>query len=199
VTAPTDEQLLADHLDGNPDAFRQLVTRYHREVFQFVYRFTHSKAAAEDVAQDAFTQVHLSAATFDPDRKFKPWLFTIAANKARDSLRSRSRRKEVSLDAQMGSDDRGQSFVDLIADEGPTPESNLDEADQRRIVRQVVEQMPENLSEVLILAYFNGFPYKQIAEILSIPLGTVKSRLHSAVSHFGTRYRALAKDTLLDE
>ena len=193
MTAPTDEHLLAAHLDGDSGAFREIVSRYHKELFQFVYRFTHNQSAAEDVVQDTFTQLHLSAASFDTTRRLKPWLFTIAANKARDQLRARSRRREVSLDAQIGSDDQGQSFVELLSDEGADPTEALDDSEQRRIVRDVVDQMPENLAEVLILAYFHRFAYKQIAEILSIPLGTVKSRLHAAVTHFGVRYRALAQ------
>jgi len=195
VKAPTDEQLLARHLEGDGEAFRELVERHARELTNFVYRFTGSLAAADDVVQDAFVQVHLSAPTFDPTRRLKPWLFTIAANKARDRLRSRTRRREVPLDAQIsGSDDDSQRFADLLADEGPGPDADLLGSETEDAVRKIVDEMPENLTEVLVLAYFHQFAYRDIAEILSIPLGTVKSRLHAAVAQFGTRYKAAVKD-----
>lgn len=193
MTAPTDEQLLAAHLAGDGHAFRKLVERYHREIYQFVFRFTRSASAADDVVQDTFVQVHLSANSFDADRRLKPWLFTIAANKARDHLRSRSRRKEMPLDAAVG-DDEGQRFLDLMADDAAMPDEKLLDSERREIVREAVEQMPDNLAQILTLAYFNEFPYKEIADILDIPLGTVKSRLHSAVAHFGNTYRALLKN-----
>jgi RNA polymerase sigma-70 factor (ECF subfamily) len=195
VTAPTDEQLLTQHLGGDPRAFRALVDRHHRELFQFVYRFTGSRSAADDVVQDAFVQIHLSAPSFDPGRRLKPWLFTIAANKARDHLRGRTRRREVPLDAQVGGTDaEGQRFLDLLADEEGDPSEHLETAEREQLVRTVLESMPQNLAEVLTLAYFHHFAYRDIAEVLDIPLGTVKSRLHSAVSQFGARYRAQAKD-----
>ncbi len=192
VNAPTDERLLADYLAGAPDAFDQLVRKHYQELHQFVQRFLNSAAAADDVVQDAFIQVHQSAANFDPARRLKPWLFTIAANKARDHLRARSRRQEVPLDAQVGSSDEegGQKFADLLADPGLGTLGELELDEMRRIVREVVDRMPPNLREVLTLAYFHRFPYKDLAEILGIPLGTVKSRLHAAVAEFGELYRA---------
>lgn len=191
VSSPTNEQLLADHLQGAPAAFRTLVERHHVELFRFVVRFTGSTAAAEDVVQDAFLQVHLAAASFDPQRKFKPWLFTIAANKARDHLRSRTRKKEVPLDASVDGDEDsdGGRFLALMADNGPTPFENVEEAEKIALVRKTVDQLPPALREVLILAYFHQFPYKEMADILDIPLGTVKSRLHAAVSGFGKLFR----------
>jgi len=148
--------------------------------------------AAEDVVQDAFLQVHHSAQSFDPSRRFKPWLFTIAANKARDSLRRRNRRREVPFDATIGGEESesGGKFLDLLAtDEESAPLEELQADENRQLVRQIVESMPENLSEVLILGYYHRFPYKEIAEIVGIPLGTVKSRLHAAILAFGERYR----------
>ena len=84
VSDRTDENLLAEHLAGDPTAFRELTERYSRELIHFLTRFLGSRAAAEDVFQETFLQVHTSAETFDGARRFKPWLFTIAANKARD-------------------------------------------------------------------------------------------------------------------
>lgn len=187
----SDEQLLAAHLDGRPECFDELVHRHQRELFHFLIRFTGSQATAEDIVQEAFLQVHLSASAFDPKRRFKPWLFTIAANKARDWLRSRARRPETPLDAPVGgAHAEGQRFSDLLAGEGVAPDEQAERADVNEHVRAVVDQMPDNLREVLVLAYFHRFPYRDIADVLGVPLGTVKSRLHAAVNYFADAYRA---------
>lgn len=192
---PTDEKLLREHLEGKAGSFELLVRRHAQELYQFVLRFMGDSTTAEDVVQEAFLQVHTSAAQFDPSRRFKPWLFTIAANKARDQLRRRSRRREVAFDAQIGEgEDAGRSFIHLLAGDSTTPDESLRLDEQRRVVRSVVEEMPPNLCEVLILAYYHRFPYKEIGEIVGIPLGTVKSRLHAAVLWFGERYREVVME-----
>jgi RNA polymerase sigma-70 factor (ECF subfamily) len=202
VNAATDEQLLLDYLSGAPGAFEELVRRHFQELHQFVLRFTNNASAADDIVQDAFVQMHQSAANFDPSRRLKPWLFTIAANKARDYLRSRSRRQEVPLDAQIGTEgEGGQRFADLLADPATGTLDELAAEETRQLVRNVVDRLPPNLREVLVLAYFHRFPYKELAEILNIPLGTVKSRLHAAVAEFGAQYRAAveARSAAADE
>lgn len=190
MTAPTDEKLLQEYLEGKAASFESLVRRHTQELYQFVLRFTGDSVAAEDVVQEAFLQVYKSAGNFDPTRRFKPWLFTIAANKARDYLRRVSRRREVPFEAYVGSEDKaGQRFIDLLAGEDVQPHEDLLLDEKRQAVKSVMEVMPARLSEVLILAYYHRFAYKEIAEIVGIPLGTVKSRLHAAVVHFGERYR----------
>ena len=191
MTTPSDEQLLAEHVEGLPDRFELLVRRHSQELYRFLARFTGSGTLAEDIAQDAFLQVHLAASSFDPSRRFKPWLFTIAANKARDALRSRARRPEVPLDAHVGSSDEesGQTFRDFMVDNAADPVGSLESGEEREQVRSVLNRMPEHYREVLVLSYFHQFPYKEIADILNVPLGTVKSRLHSAVAHFGRAYK----------
>ena len=177
----SDTELLVRHLAGDAGSFAALVARYRRELFNFLYRFTGDAALAEDVFQEAFLQLHVSGAAFDPSRRLKPWLFTIAANKARDALRSRGRRRAVSLDAPVARDAEGATtYADL----------NLE---TRQAVQRIVDQMPENLRIVLVLCYFHELPYKEIAEILGVPLGTVKSRIHSAVRHFARKWQAAAK------
>lgn len=200
MDAPTDEKLLADYLAGQTGSFELLVRRHAQELHTFVQRFTGDSAAAEDVVQESFLQVHHSADRFDPARHFKPWLFTIAANKARDYLRKRSRRREVPIDAPIGGeDDSARPFVDLLSADQVKPDEDLQMDERRRIVRSVVEEMPANLCEVLILAYFHRFPYKEISEIIGVPLGTVKSRLHAAVVWFGQRYRETAAQHVEDQ
>lgn len=190
MDAPTDEKLLQDYLAGNDAGFELLVRRHANELYQFVMRFTNSSMAADDVVQETFLKLHTAASTFDPARRLKPWIFTIAANKARDYLRRRTRKREVPLDAQInGEDDSGQCFRDLLAMPISSHDEDVPFDEKRKLVRTVVEAMPDKLSEVLILSYFHRFPYREIAEILEVPLGTVKSRLHAAVAHFGEQFR----------
>lgn len=195
MDTPTDERLVQNYLAGDQAGFELLVRRYSQDLYQFVLRFTSSAVAAEDVVQETFLQMHHSAASFDPARRFKPWLFTIAANKARDYLRKRQRRRELPIDAQMDREDpSGRSFVDLLAadDESAVDEMLLQE--RRRAVRKSAENLPIKLREVLILAYYHRLAYKEIAEVVGVPLGTVKSRLHAAVSAFRHRYVAACQE-----
>ncbi len=191
ITDRTDEQLIAAYQKGDRDSFKQLVGRYERELFHFLVRFLSDRAAAEDVFQETFLQIHQSAPTFDVQRRFRPWLFTIAANKARDLIRSNGRRPTNPLQAAINNgDDDSAEFLDLMSSNDETPDEPLIQKELRQKVQATVTTMPEHLREILLLSYFHQFPYKQISDILDIPLGTVKSRLHSAVAHFADRWRS---------
>lgn len=196
MTQPTDEQLLAAHRQGDPSAFRTLIERYRDDLYRFLYRLVGSKAAAEDVFQETFLQVHISADSFDTSRRLRPWLFTIAANKGRDYLRRKGRRQTLELSAPVGgegsaggADSRPSSFVDLMEIEIPAPEAGLDERERDQQVQQALARMSPTLREILLLAYFQRLSYAQIAEDLGIPLGTVKSRLHAAVASFAKQWK----------
>ena len=187
---PSDEQLLAEYRAGDKSKFAVLVLRYQRELYHFLVRFLGDRALAEDVFQETFLQVHQSADQFDPQRRFRPWLFTIAANKARDTIRGLARRPTNPLTAAItpGDEDSGD-FVDLMSAAQDQPGEPLEREELQKQVQQTVMGMPEHLREILLLSYFHQFPYKQIGDILDIPLGTVKSRLHAAVAHFADRWR----------
>ena len=187
----TDEQLLGDYRHGDKSSFAHLVSRYQRELYHFLVRFLGNRAAAEDVFQETFLQVHQSAEQFDPQRRFRPWLFTIAANKARDLIRSQARRPANPLQASISpGDDESGEFIDLMQSASDLPSEPMEKQELQHQVQETVSGMPEHLREILLLSYFHQFPYKQISEILDIPLGTVKSRLHAAVAHFADRWRA---------
>ena len=136
----SDEQLLADHLAGVPGAFDGLVARYAHELYGFLCRFVADATLAEDLIQETFVQVHLAAASFDPARSFRPWLYTIAANKARDHLRARGRRQQYSLDATGANDDR------------PTPS-------------QTIEAAETSLVELVELVWFNQIFKKTMSSL----------------------------------
>jgi len=191
LASMSDEQLLGAYRAGRNEAYRELVERYQHELLHFLARFVGSRAGGEDLFQEAFLQVHLSAETFDLSKRFKPWLFTIAANKARDYLRRNKRRQAMPLSATIDkSSDDGRTFVDLMEADLPLPEEQAEESETRRLVKEVVDTMPDHLREVLLLSYFHRFAYKEIAEMLGIPLGTVKSRLHAAVGTFAELWKA---------
>ena len=186
----TDEELLAAHIDGDSNAFPELMDRYKNDLLHFLTRFVGSRAAAEDVFQESFLQIHISAETFDPSRRFKPWLFTIAANKGRDWHRKHSKRTISSLSQDIGGEGEGARFVDLLESDQELPDANLLEEEQANQVRQAVDALPSHLREILLLSYFQQMSYKQISESLQIPLGTVKSRLHSAVAAFSNSWKS---------
>lgn len=184
-----DAELLRLHIAGDEQALSRLIDRYRGELFSFLARFIGDPHLAEDVFQEAFLQLHISAGVFDQARRLKPWLFTIAANKARDAMRSRQRRRAVSLDAIVGDDDQAASYSDLMPSDVPPPDESISNLDLRRAVQDIVKAMPENLRVVLLLAYFNRMPYQEVADVLGLPLGTVKSRIHAAVKLFAQRWK----------
>jgi len=193
-SAQTDEQLfLRFREEGDAEAYRSLIDRYHDDLMRFLFRMVGDRQGAEDVFQEAFLQAHLSSASFDETRRFRPWLFTIAANKARDAMRRKGRRPALGLSAPVGGYGGGSpiEFVDLMEMPGPRPEAELDAKEQQELVAKAMDSLSFTLREVLLLAYFQRLSYAQIAEDLDIPLGTVKSRLHSAVATFAKNYGKL--------
>ena len=192
ATAPhqSDEQLFEAARQGDENAFTQLVQRYQRPLYNFLLKFLAKPALAEDIFQETFLQVYQSASTFQTGRKFRPWLYTIAVNKARDALRSRGRRPTVQITSQNDEIDASQLWDTLLQDT-TSPLDILDEAQQAQTVRSVVANLPDHLREILVLAYFKHLSYKELADALAIPLGTVKSRLHAAVARFARDYREL--------
>ena len=184
----TDEQLFDLFRSGDDKAFAKLVKRYENELYSFLSRFLGRQAAAEDVFQEAFLQVHLSADRFESGRRFRPWLYTIAANKARDYLRREKRRPALQMTGSEDDEGSARLWDDLLRDD-TTPEIIFEQQQETELVRQVVAQVPDHLREILLLAYFEQLSYKDMAEALGIPLGTVKSRLHAAVATFGKMWR----------
>ena len=186
----SDEQLFEQYRDGDPEALRALIERHHDDLIRFLTRLLGDRVAAEDVFQDAFLQVHISQDSFDASRRFRPWLFTIAANKGRDYLRRKGRRRTVDLSAPVGGGEgREATFLDLMEIDIPAPGDAMDDEERSDEVQRALEGLSPPLREILLLAYFQRLSYAQIAEDLGIPLGTVKSRLHSAVASFARQWK----------
>ncbi len=180
----TDEELLLGYRsEGDRDLFDELVHRYERELFGYLRHYLGDADMAEDVFQQTFLQVHLKCEKFEPGRKVRPWLYAVATNQAIDMQRRNRRHRMVSLDRRTAgnSDDDQGALIELLDAPDPGPDSEAESAEQRDQVRLAIENLPEQAKQVVILVYFQGLKYREAADVLSVPVGTVKSRLHAAI------------------
>lgn len=189
----SDEELFRLFRMGNASAFDLLVHRYEGELFGYLNRYLRSRELAEDTFQNTFMAVYQKADNFEEGKKFRPWLYAIATNQAIDASRKRKRRVAISLEGETsnGADNKVGSIKDSLEGRDQKPDSfaMLDEKKLR--VRQAIDMLPENLRQVLLLAYFHEFKYQEISEVLDIPLGTVKSRLHAAMEKFQQSWKEM--------
>ena len=168
---------------GETEAFGALVRRYERELYGYLRRYLGDASLAEDVFQNTFLQLYVKSGQYETGRPVRPWLYTIATHQAIDALRRNNRHQAVSLDQQREESGEGeiQSLVELLESKETGPLDHVQGEERRERVRASVELLPAFLRQVLILAYFQGLKYKDIADIVGIPVGTVKSRLHAAL------------------
>jgi RNA polymerase sigma-70 factor (ECF subfamily) len=178
----SDEVLVARYQESRaPADFEQLVKRYERELYTFLRRFLGNAQHAEDVFQGTFLSVHLRIDQFEPGKRFRPWLYAIASNKAIDFMRRNKRHQLSSLDQASKSGESDESMVQRLASQGIGPDEHavLNETGAR--VRAAVRELNPSTQHLIQLAFYQGLKYADIAEILNIPIGTVKSRVFTAV------------------
>lgn len=188
----TDEELLERYrASGDRDAFAQLVKRYERELFNYLTRYTGNAEMAEDAFQATFLQVHLKCEQFEAGRKVRPWLYTVATNQAIDAQRRNRRHRAASLDQinSRHSEDLG-SLMDLLESNEVGPVDRVESDESHRWIRNEIDGLPDHLRAVISLVYFQGLKYREAAEALTIPVGTVKSRMHAAVLKLNEAWQA---------
>jgi RNA polymerase sigma-70 factor (ECF subfamily) len=179
----TDEDLLLRFSSGETSAFGELVRRYERELYGYLRRYLGDASLAEDVFQNTFLQLYLKSHQYEAGRPVRPWLYTIATHQAIDALRRNNRHQAVSLEQSRAETSAGEvgSLMDTLESASAAPLETVADEERRERIRASVERLPEFLRQVLILAYYQGLKYREIADILDIPVGTVKSRLHAAL------------------
>jgi RNA polymerase sigma-70 factor (ECF subfamily) len=167
-----DAQLIDEALAGQSVAFGHLVTKYQDRLYNALIHVIGSAEEAQDVVQDAFVQAFLKLESFHRSAAFYTWLYRIAFNLA--ISRFRKTRPTVSVDRA-----RELSGVELASRDAP-PTERLERQERAAQVRAALAVLDENHRAVLVLREIDGCPYESIAEILDLPIGTVRSRLHRA-------------------
>jgi len=170
---PPDGELVALARRGDRAAFGRLLRRHQRRVFALGLRWFRNADDADDLVQETFIRVWRSLERFDPDRPFVPWLMTIAVNRAK-TLAARTRSDVEAIDERIPWD-------------GPSPEDHAERARLARDVTEAMGKLPEEQRVVLHLRAVEGLAYREIAEALDIPIGTVMSRLSRAREHLRVR------------
>jgi RNA polymerase sigma-70 factor (ECF subfamily) len=186
----SDEQLLESYRQsGDPTVFSELVSRYQRELYNYLRRFLGDATLAEDVFQATFLQVHVKRDAFEQGRKFRPWLYTIATNQAIDAQRRNRRHRRLSLYKPQANGESVGALIDLVAGDSGDPSLAAEGVEHSDWVRGEVEALPEPLRNAVNLVYFKGMKYRDAAKVMSVPVGTVKSRLHAAIQRLGQSWR----------
>jgi len=170
-----DADLVLAAREGDLDAFAALVERYRPPALRVAYGIAGNEA--EDAVQDAFVKAYRNLGGFRTDAAFRPWLFTIVANEARNRLRSRSRRGRLELQVR-----EQTASTDLAADEVVANRA------QREQLVAAVSRLPDRYREVVALRYFAGLSESETAAVLSCPVGTAKSRMSRALDLLRARF-----------
>lgn len=195
----SDTGLLKRYAAGEERAFQELIGEYKDSVRAFLSTFLNRPDLVDDVFQETFIQLYVSRGTFDLSRPLRPWLFMIAANKAKDALRRRQRINSTNLGSMFDSEEHSiDDVLNALGSDTHMPHDDIIKAETARAVKQVISRMPEKFRKILTLAYFHKFSYAEIAGILGIPVGTVKSRLHTAVGRFAEDWHASMMHEMVD-
>jgi RNA polymerase sigma-70 factor (ECF subfamily) len=169
VSEHPDAELIARHLAGDQGAFDEIVVRYERRVWAICLRMCGDVEDARDASQDAFITTLRSLGTFRGEAQLSTWLHRVAVNASLDVIRRRARRRTEHLD-------------DTIerASDAPGPDEEAERAHRAAEVRRALARLAPDHRAVVVLHDLQGLPYPEVAEVLDVPVGTVKSRLHRA-------------------
>ncbi len=176
----SDKSLIEAHLRGETAAFESIVRRYGDGLLGYLIKMTGNREQAEDLFQETFRRVHEKAHTFR-GRSFKSWMFTIANRLVIDGYRKQARRATVSLDGGCCDGDGccgGAAVVEADCDE---PAKRAIDAENMEKVRAAVDQLAKQQKATLILAYYQGLTYAEVAQVLDCSVGSVKRHMYRAL------------------
>jgi len=171
-----DAQVVRQVLRGKQEAFTLLVERYQKPIFNFIYRFYGNYELAQELTQETFLRCYQFLKSYDPERKFSTWLYTVAKNLCIDELKKRRSAHEIPLDDVLPAVDAKDA--EGAADHNAQMECIRREEDFKLL--EALQELPAAARTVLLLHYFQGLSYQEIGETLGLPVSTVKIRIFRA-------------------
>ena len=162
-------------LKGDQSAYGEIVEIYKDKVFQLCYRILGNRHEAEDMAQEAFIRAYVNISSFNIDLKFSTWLYRIATNLCIDRIRKK--KPDYYLDAEVSGTD-GLTMYSQVASDTILPEDEVESIELQETIQREITKLPEKYRSVIVLKYIEELSLNEISEILDIPLGTVKTRIH---------------------
>lgn len=178
----TDEQLFLEFRSaGDEQLFEVIVARYRRQLLTFLTRQLHDASLAEEALQQVFLKVFHKREQFQSGRAFRPWIYQIARNQSIDSRRRESRHDHLSLDRPELNGDPQHPLSDVLVGNGRLPDEEAQLRETAIRSREAVDQLPDHMRKTVNLVYRDQLKYGEVAESLSVPLGTVKSRMNNAL------------------
>jgi RNA polymerase sigma-70 factor (ECF subfamily) len=173
----TDEQIVFRVLAGEKELFSDLLLKFQKGVFNFIFRMVGHYELANDLTQEAFMKAYLSLDKFNNRYKFSTWIFSIASNLTIDYLR----KKRIAVYSYEKNHDGSQrSMVERLRSQNYTPIEELENHELKTKIQESIEKLSPEYREIIVLRHMNGFSYEDIASITGLPLGTVKNRIFRA-------------------
>ena len=174
----SDESLIEEFLNGSSEAFNVLVWRWQSKIYSFTYRYVQDEDDAKDICQMVFIKAFKNLQKLRDKAKFKSWLYQIAANISKDELKRRKKRDYKSIDEEW-ENEKGErlSHSELLTDNA-NQEKEMNVKDMENIIKYALKQIPEEQRIVIILKEYQHLKFTEIADILKIPVNTIKSRMY---------------------
>lgn len=176
-----DSELISKSKLGDTDAFGQLVDRYQQKVYNIAFRMTNSHEDALDLAQESFLRIYRAIASYKGESAFSTWVFRIASNVCLDEMRKKKRQPRIALSTDsLVAGEEGDYAIEFASGEASNPEQHLLQGEMRREITQALNTLSEEHRVVLVLRDIEGYSYEEIADMLGVNIGTIKSRLNRA-------------------
>lgn len=172
----TDEQLILKFQKEDIEAFNEIVFRYKDRIINFLYRYTGSREESEDIAQDAFIRLYRSKHLYQEIAKFSTWFYTIAINLAKTNLKKRKRYSSFSISNFNREEGKDLELPSAVT----SPDDETNSRAESKIIQDAINSLEDFHREIIILRDIQDLDYEEIAKILDVPLGTVKSRINRA-------------------
>lgn len=177
----SDAELVARYKEGDRNAFSEIVRRYQDRVYSLAFRWMRDRQVAEEVAQDVFLALYRSLARFRGDSQLSTWIYRVVVNHCKNRKLYRNRRKMEQHEALEGERDDGMERQ--FPAEGPGTDASVHRNEARQHLDAALEQLDEGQRQIIVMRDIHDMAYEEIAELLDLPRGTVKSRLHRARHH----------------